>query len=186
MVTYIKQRRVRPVAIDANAHDAKRIAEMAQERCDRCSLLWPMSMMTIEDGMHVCPNDVDTLTAEYVKRETEKDAAWIASHQERPQLYPASAGTFAAVTGMADSDGNEVRYGRPLSLVASGAAEDLVLTGVNLSASDTVSADAGITVSVTVDSTTQVTLSVSAGAMAAGDYALTYNDTVYRGVFRVR
>jgi hypothetical protein len=186
MPRLIYKRRVKQTNLEPDRFTERRIAEIAQERCDRCWNLWPASMITLEDGLHVCPNDVDTTTAEWRKRQEEAQAAYIERSYTKPQPHPPTREVIVAVTGMADSDGNEVRYGRPLSLVASGAAEDLVLTGVNLSASDTVSADAGITVSVTVDSTTQVTLSVSAGAMAAGDYALTYNDTVYRGVFRVR
>lgn len=183
---YLRNRRARPVNVQPNSLDVRRIAEMEQERCDTCTMLFPASEITVEDGVHRCPNDVDYWTAGRKAAATAADAAWIGSHQDRPQRFPPKRETFAAVTRLQTTGGTQVYTDHPLSIRA-GSSGTLVVKGVGLTASDTVSGAAGFTITPTVDSSTQVTLSVAvAGGTAAADYPLTYNEMVFRGVFRVR
>lgn len=186
---YLRQRRAKPVNVAPDSVTERRIAEMEQERCDTCTMLYPASMITVEDGVRKCPNDVDYWTAERKAQVEAADAAWIGSHQDRPQLYPPRSERFVSVTGLFDVDGNRIYTGHPVAVPANDLTPTtVVVRGVNLSADDTASiVYPDITVTAAVNSSTQVTLSVSIdGGFAPGDYNLTYNDYVFRGVIRVR
>lgn len=171
--------------------------------CDICLMLWPMShQRKMRGGLRVgvlcCfEPDGDSTALDLKRAYVSKIAARIAAGHAQPPKAPDGV-PYAGITELAAVEGiTQIRWGSgftsvpPVILSRGGSAVAVRLTGFGFDEDDDEIeyGAAGITDSTSpvFDSATQISLSVQAsGGMSAGEYTLTFNDTVWQAVFSVR
>jgi hypothetical protein len=138
--------------------------------------------MVVQDGAHLCPNCAYPMALSdrnILSAQRRAEAAQLTAEHAAPLRYP----------GKTEMDGVPALEGtspQPIT-VAPGGSGSLTLTGVNLSASDTITfGHAGITGSAYTPATTTATITVNVdGAVPRGTYSLTFNGARYPNVVRV-
>lgn len=183
-----------------NVYDDQRLVdtELADFRCESCEGRYPYELLVIQDGHKVCkPN-----------------CAWSQTTRERDQIYAEDRQRAAELT--ADTtEQNAERIGRGnlsslmdgvsactriqsgtithpdlITLIAGGSSVSLVLTGIQFSSSDVLTAShTGITygtASISSDRTTWTTTVVASGLVPAGNYTFLFNGSRFPDTFRVR
>lgn len=188
--TAIRHRRAILTQRSPDRFEGQRIAEIAQERCGICTMLYPASVMIDEDGRRRCPDCRDTTTIDRQASIQASDAAYVAARPTRPQISqtPLAPPRRAFVRAIQTATGSPITQSAPLTLMR-GVATVVKLAGNHFSTTDAITYTSGISDSAPVSRTlTTTTLTIVADAgMTPTDHAeLTFNGKVFRGRFRVR
>lgn len=155
-------------------------------QCELCSQRWNEADLVWQDGLYVCrlncyEENGGTIDRDIERARAAKLAAILTVRESRP---PQQAGW--------DDDQNISLISsvtpRPLILNRGGASGTLTLTGVNFTATDTITYDTpAITNSVVLITDTLISLTVAASSLCAvGDHTLLYNATPMRSCISVR
>lgn len=185
----IRRRQQNPVNYESTDLDLTRSVE--QERCPQCWNRRPAAAMVTEsDGIRRCPDCLVVRTEVDKARIQEHDAARIASRQTRPQVSQAQLNddTPAHIRIFETAAGVRVTPSAPLTLVRSGSAVELVITGGDFASTDEFSYSTGISdnTAPALSGTTEWTLTLEAsGAATPGPNNLTFNNHTYRGLLVV-
>lgn len=171
-------------------HSTARQRELAHiERCGTCQELWRSDQMTTEDGLRVCPNDVDVTTETYKSAILEREAARADLYNIEPNVSQATMSpTIPATVGyLVDAAGDLVYMSAPLELLRTVAAT-LTLHGRGFVSTDTITLPSGITNSMApVITSTTITLQLIADiGVTAGVYSFSLNGNPIRNVLQVR
>jgi uncharacterized Zn finger protein (UPF0148 family) len=164
-------------------------------QCDRCNFAWPETMIRMKDGAKTCPNH-GAWAESIAERDEykEKTKARVAKEEAKEKLpkwpqVPETRG-LSGVSGISPTP--------PIQLLRGGATKDVVLSGVNLSAADTITySHATVETVSTVYSalgadgaSNTATVTVRAKSAGAGGingmYDLIFNLEPFRNIFQVR
>lgn len=190
----IIERRHPPVDEDPAWYRERILADYKSKRCVVCRWQWPVSMFVIEDGIEKCPLCADHKTEDYkvaelvkATRRAMRNAEKMAKRANEISQFPLAEVIPGTVNTITRSDGTRISPRVPLAMQRNSAVT-VLLNGTRFASTDTLTYPTGITdSSAVVRTTTLTTLTlVAALSMAPGDYNLTFNNSVYRGIFRVR
>lgn len=190
----IKERIIPPREEDPAWYRDRILADYKSKRCVVCRFQWPVEMFVVEDGIEKCPLCADHKTEDYkaqqlvnATRRAMKNARKLAKNAKEISQFPLNEVIPGSVNKITRSDGTRITPSGPL-LMQRNVTATVLLNGTRFAATDTLTYPTGISDSAAiVRTTTLTTLSlIAALSMTPGDYPLTFNNSVYRGILRVR
>jgi hypothetical protein len=190
----IIDRRHPPIDEDPAWYRERILADYKSKRCVVCRFQWPVEMFVVEDGVEKCPLCADHKTEDYkvqqlvnATRRAAKNARKLAKSAKEISQFPLAEVIPGTVNTITRSDGTRISPREPLAIERN-TAVTVLLAGTRFASTDTLTYPTGITdSSAVVRTATLTTLTlIAALSMVPGDYNLTFNNSVYRGIFRVR
>ena len=190
----IRRRIIPPREVDPETYREQLLRDYKCKRCTVCRFRWPVDLFVEEDGIEKCPLCADHKTEDYKIRELAKatrkamhNAKKFAKSAKEISQFPLAETIPGTINSITRSDGSRVSQSSPLAMIRN-TPTTLLLNGTRFASSDTITYPSGVTDSAAVVRTSTLTTLtiVAAPSMTPGDYALTFNNSVYRGLLRVR